>query len=176
MGCKYVNMADTKKRDGNPAANLLYLRDQELREGIELLFYAYRDFTSDPDRILETYGYGRAHHRVIHFVGRHPDITVSALLGILRITKQSLGRVLKALVEDGFIDSVVGEQDRRNRHLRLTDTGRALENALSAPQRERVARAFREAGPEAVAGYRKVLEGLINEEGRTNTLKRIYRN
>ncbi|MEM1138586.1 MAG: MarR family transcriptional regulator [Pseudomonadota bacterium] len=166
-------MPDTKSRDAARTATLLYLRDNELREGIELLFYAYRDFTSDPDTILETYGYGRAHHRVIHFVGRHPGITVAELLAILRITKQSLGRVLKKLVEDGLIHQSIGREDRRQRQLTLTDNGLALENALSKPQRDRVARAYREAGPEAVAGYRRVLEGLINPDERREILKRI---
>lgn len=166
-------MSDTKLRDASATANLLYLRDTELREGIELLFYAYRDFTSDPDEILRAYGYGRAHHRVIHFVGRHPGITVANLLDILKITKQSLGRVLKKLIDDGFIEQKVGARDRRHRHLELTEKGQELENDLSAPQRARVARAYREAGAEAVAGYRKVLEGLIDEKEREQIVNRI---
>lgn len=168
-------MSDAKLGDPNRTTSLLYLRESSLREGIELLFYAYRDFTSDPDEVLEQIDYGRAHHRVIHFVGRHPGITVSDLLAILRITKQSLGRVLRRLIEDGYVAQTVGMEDRRQRHLELTGSGLALEKRLSDLQQARVARAFREAGPEAVAGYRKVLEGLLNPGDRDMILKRITR-
>src|SRR5918912_571596 len=118
-------------------------RDEEVRQGIELLFFAYRDFTAEPDAILARYGFGRAHHRVIHFVGRHPQMTVGELLGILRITKQSLSRVLGQLVRQGFIVQHRGPDDRRQRLLELTDSGRELERRLSAPQRTRVAAAYR---------------------------------
>src|SRR5260370_32083747 len=91
--CKQVNMADVKS-----GANLLFLREEELRQGIELLYYAYRDFTAEPDAMLARYGFGRAHHRVIYFVGRHPQMSVTDLLGILRITKQTLTPVLAHLV------------------------------------------------------------------------------
>ena len=158
----YVNMADAK----SGAANPLFLREEELREGIELLFYAYRDFTSDPDAILREYGFGRAHHRVVHFVGRNSGITVAQLLVILRITKQSLSRVLGQLVEGDFIRQQRDATDRRRRLLMLTDRGVELERQLSKPQRQRVARAYREAGAVAVAGYRRVLLGLINEAER----------
>jgi len=163
-------MTDIKFSDRDSNANPLYLRENELRAGIELLFFAYRDFTSDPDEILKTYEFGRAHHRVVHFVGRNPGITVAGLLKILRITKQSLSRVLKQLVEEGYVEQKVGAEDRRQRLLWLTDKGKDLERRLSAPQQERVARAFRMAGPEAVAGYRKVLSYLINEEDRAEIL------
>ena len=153
---------------GNP---LLYLRDEELRQGIELLFYAYRDFTADPDEILGEIGFGRAHHRVIHFVGRNPGMTVSDLLAILKITKQSLSRVLKQLVEDDYIIQRTGTRDRRQRLLSLTEKGAALEKRLSETQRARVARAYREAGPDAVAGFRAVLVGLINPEDRARILQ-----
>ncbi len=166
-------MSDIKYSDRPTGSGLLFLREEELREGIELLFFAYRDFISDPDEILKGYGFGRAHHRVIHFVGRHPGINVAALLRILRITKQSLGRVLKQLIEQGFVEQRTGTQDRRQRLLTLTEKGAELERRLSAPQRERTAKAFREAGPEAVAGYRKVLEGLINEDERQAILAKI---
>lgn len=166
-------MSDIKFTDRRPGSNLLFLRDEELREGIELLFYAYRDFISDPDDILKTYGFGRAHHRVIHFVGRNPNINVAELLSILRITKQSLGRVLKQLVEEDIVNQRVSLQDRRQRLLTLTEKGMELEQALSAPQRQRVVKAYREAGPEAVAGYRKVLEGFINEDERRAILDKI---
>ncbi|MBX9634190.1 MAG: MarR family transcriptional regulator, partial [Magnetospirillum sp.] len=103
--------------------NPLFLREEELRQGIELLFYAYRDFTAEPDAILAEYGFGRAHHRVIYFVGRNPGMTVSELLDILRITKQSLSRVLGQLVEEGFITQRPGLRDRRQRLLELTEKG-----------------------------------------------------
>jgi DNA-binding MarR family transcriptional regulator len=147
--------------DIKSAANPLFLREEELRQGIELLFYAYRDFTSGPDAILASYGFGRAHHRVIYFVGRHPEMTVTELLGILKITKQSLSRVLSQLIEQGFIIQRAGERDRRQRLLGLTEKGIELERQLSENQRARVARAYREAGAQAVEGFRKVMLGII---------------
>jgi DNA-binding MarR family transcriptional regulator len=134
--------------------------DEVVRLGMELLFYAYRDFTAEPDA---TYGFGRAHHRVIYFVGRNPRITVTDLLAILRITKQSLSRVLGQLVREGFIVQHPGPRDRRQRLLELTDKGVALERMLSEPQRRRIAAAYRDAGPEAVAAFRKVMVGIMNE-------------
>ena len=146
--------------------NPLFLRDEELIQGIELLFYAYRDFTGDPDAVLEEYGFGRAHHRVIHFVSRNPGMSVAELLEILRITKQSLSRVLGQLVERGFILQEKGTRDRRQRLLYLTETGIGLAESLAEPQKRRVARAYREAGAQAVEGYRKVLMGLIGDGDR----------
>jgi DNA-binding MarR family transcriptional regulator len=154
-------MADLKS-----GANPLFLREEELRQGMELLFFAYRDFTAEPDRILARYNFGRAHHRVIYFVGRHPGITVSELLDILGITKQSLSRVLGQLVRDGFIDQRSDRRDRRRRLLELTDRGYDLERQLSEDQRRRMARAFRNAGAESVAGFRTVLRNLIDEQDR----------
>ena len=147
--------------DIKSSATPAYLRERELRQGIELLFFAYRDFTAGPDHMLERYGFGRAHHRVIYFVGRHPHINVTELLGILRITKQSLNRVLSQLVRQGFIRQTPGSHDRRQRLLELTDEGVALERDLSENQRGFIARAYREAGPEAVEGFRKVMIDLI---------------
>src|SRR5215467_15481084 len=109
--------------------------EDEVRQGIELLFFAYRDFTAEPDAILARYDFGRAHHRVVHFVGRHPRMTVGELLGILRITKQSLNRVLGQLVRQGFVLQRPGARDRRQRLLELTLKGRELERQLSATQR-----------------------------------------
>jgi len=149
-------MADIKLITDAP-----FLSDEEVREGIELLFFAYRDFTAEPDAILEHYAFGRAHHRVVHFVGRRPQITVGDLLAILRITKQSLNRVLGQLVRQGFIVQHRGAQDRRQRLLELTEKGRELERQLSAPQRARVAAAYRKAGAGAVEGFRKVLLNII---------------
>jgi DNA-binding MarR family transcriptional regulator len=164
-------MTDIKSSPANP----LFLREEELRQGIELLFYAYRDFTSDPDSILARYDFGRAHHRVLHFVGRNPGISVAELLGILRITKQSLSRVLGKLIEQGFVKQQQGNRDRRQRLLFLTEQGAGLEKQLSAVQQARVARAYRQAGAEAVAGYRKVLQGLIDESVRDQVLASINR-
>ena len=154
-------MADIKS-----SANPLFLREDELRRGIELLFYAYRDFTGEADAILAALGLGRAHHRVLYFVGRNPGITVNQLLGILKITKQSLGRVLNALVRQGYVARATGPRDRRQRLLTLTGKGQELEVRLTANQRARIARAFREAGAEAVAGYQRVLLGIVNADER----------
>jgi DNA-binding MarR family transcriptional regulator len=160
-------MPDTKS-----FANPLFLREDELRQGIEMLFYAYRDFTAEPDAILARIGFGRAHHRVIHFVGRQPGMTVSELLDILKITKQSLSRVLTQLVQQGYITQRPGTRDRRQRLLELTPKGIELERQLSEGQRALVARAYRAAGAEAVDGFRKVLLGLINETDRQKFLRR----
>lgn len=154
-------MADVK-----PLANPLFLREEELRQGIEMLFYAYRDFTAEADAMLAQYGFGRAHHRVIYFVGRNPGMTVSALLAILKITKQSLSRVLSQLVKKGLITQRPGPRDRRQRLLELTPAGAELERRLTEAQRALVARAYRAAGAEAVDGFRKVLLGLINDADR----------
>jgi len=146
--------------------NPLFLREEELRQAMELLFFAYRDFTGEPDQILADYGFGRAHHRVIYFVGRHPAITVSELLAILRITKQSLSRVLGQLVREGFVVQRPGVRDRRQRLLELTEKGWELERRLSERQRSRIARAYRKAGVEAVEGFRQVLMGMIDAPDR----------
>jgi len=143
---------------------LLFLTDDQLRQGIELMFFAYRGFTADPDRILENMEYGRAHHRAIHFIHRKRGLTVNELLNILGVTKQSLNRVLRQLIEDGLVENRVGLQDRRQRNLFLTETGEALERQLSDAQRQRMRRAYAKAGPEAVAGFRRVLEQMIDPE------------
>jgi DNA-binding MarR family transcriptional regulator len=152
--------------DLRPGLQHLYLRDEDLRLGIELLFYAYRDFTAEPDRMLEEIGFGRAHHRAIYFVGRYPGINVGELLAILRITKQSLSRVLGELVRKGYILQRQGATDRRQRRLELTEQGAALERKLSENQRRRIAAAYRAAGPAAVEGFRQVMLGLIDERDR----------
>ena len=159
--------------DINAPANPPFLREDELRQGIELLFFAYRDFTAEPDAILARYGFGRAHHRVVHFVGRHPQMTVSELLGILRITKQSLSRVLGQLVRQGFILQRPGSHDRRQRLLELTPQGRQLERQLSEPQRARIANAYRQVGAQAVEGFRNVLLGIIAGEEDRHRFARI---
>jgi DNA-binding MarR family transcriptional regulator len=152
--------------DSHSGESLLFLTDEQLRQGIEAVFFAYRGFTADPDRILATMAYGRAHHRAIHFINRAPGTTVTNLLAILGVTKQSLNRVLRTLIEDGLVESRVGSSDRRERNLYLTEAGIALENRLSDAQRTRMRAAYREAGPEAVAGFRKVLEAMMDPEMR----------
>ncbi|ACI99288.1 MULTISPECIES: MarR family winged helix-turn-helix transcriptional regulator [Rhodospirillales] len=154
-------MADIKT-----GANPLFLREEELRQGIELLFYAYRDFTAEPDAMLEKIGLGRAHHRVVYFVGRYPQITITELLSILRITKQSLSRVLNDLIGQEYIEQRTGTRDRRQRLLTLTAKGEALERELSDAQRARIARAYRAAGAEAVEGFRTVMLGIMDEDDR----------
>lgn len=144
--------------------SLLFLTDEQLRQGIEAMFFAYRGFTADPDRILVDLDYGRAHHRAVHFINRAPGTKVSNLLNILGVTKQSLNRVLRKLILDGLVQSRVGHNDKRERHLYLTDDGRALEQQLSDAQRARMRAAYRDAGPDAVAGFRKVLEAMMDPE------------
>lgn len=146
--------------------NLRYLTDEHLRKGIEAMFFAYRGFTSDPDRILSDQGYGRAHHRAMHFINRSPGITVNNLLHTLGVTKQSLNRVLRTLIADGLVESRVGRHDRRERNLCLTERGAALEADLSLVQRARMRSAYKRAGPEAVAGFRTVLEAMMDPDTR----------
>lgn len=149
--------------------SLLFLTDEQLRKGIEAMFFAYRAFTADPDRILENYEYGRAHHRAIHFINRQPGLTVNTLLSVLGVTKQSLNRVLRTLIEDGLVEARVGRADKRERHLFLTETGARLERDLSEAQRTRMRAAYRTAGPAAVAGFRQVLEAMMDPD-----LRRFY--
>jgi DNA-binding MarR family transcriptional regulator len=144
--------------------NLLFLTDEQLRKGIEAMFFAYRGFTADPDRILSEMAYGRAHHRALHFINRSPGLTVNALLTVLGVTKQSLNRVLRTLIEDGLVESRVGRKDRRERQLYLTASGAELERQLSEAQRARMRSAYRRAGPQAVAGFRQVLEAMMDDQ------------
>ena len=159
-------MADPDRAGPQSGETLLFLTDEQLRHGIEAMFFAYRGFTADPDRILSERGYGRAHHRALHFINASPGTTVNNLLSILGVTKQSLNRVLRTLVEDGLVESRVGQADKRERHLHLTERGAELERALSDAQRARVRAAYRQAGPEAVAGFRAVLEAMMDPEMR----------
>ncbi|MCZ4281872.1 MarR family transcriptional regulator [Kiloniella laminariae] len=152
--------------DIKSGTNPLFLRTDEIMQAIELLFFAYRDFTGEPDELLAEYSFGRAHHRVIHFVGRHPGITVSELLLILRITKQSLSRVLGQLIREGFIRQTPGPVDRRQRLLKLTTKGQELDDKLFDVQRQRIVRAYKESGAEAVAGFRSVLLNMMEENDR----------
>jgi DNA-binding MarR family transcriptional regulator len=162
-------MAESKAAAGaaNPAgANLLFLREAEIRAAQDLLFFAYRDFTNAADVVLEELGLGRAHHRVLHYVGRNAGMSVGELLVILRITKQSLARVLGALVDEGYVAQVQGRTDRRQRLLALTPKGEELERRLFERQRERLVHAYREAGASAVDGFRRVMRGIMDEEAR----------
>ena len=156
--CIYVNMADL-----NSDESFAY-SDEALREAIEMLFFSYRDFTSGPDKILKEFGFGRAHHRAIYFVGRHPGRAVSELLDILKITKQSLNRVLSRLIREGFIEQTQGITDRRQRLLSLTEKGKMLEERLTENQRRRIARSYGNAGVESVDGFRKILLGIMSSD------------
>jgi DNA-binding MarR family transcriptional regulator len=149
--------AATRKR-ASPEAKLL--------EFAELLFFAYRDFTRDPDAILKDFGFGRAHHRVLHFVNRHSGLRVADLLDILTITKQSLSRVLKQLIDQGYIVQQAGSSDRRERLLFPTERGRALAERLAAPQLVRLSEALKAAGPGSEAVLRRFLEAMVNAEER----------
>jgi DNA-binding MarR family transcriptional regulator len=146
--------------------------DPQLITFVELLFFAYRDFTREADTILIEFGLGRAHHRVLHFVNRHPGLRVADLLDILKITKQSLSRVLGQLVRQGLVQQRPGP-DRRQRLLDLTPQGAELERRLTEDQRALIARAYRAAGAEAVEGYRKVLFGMINEADRPKVARSV---
>ena len=151
---------------GAAGSNLLFLREEQMRLAQDMLFFAYRDFTGAADVILDELGLGRAHHRVLHFIGRSPGMTVGDLLAILRITKQSLARVLTALVEQGYVAQLPGRSDRRQRLLSLTNAGQALEHRLFERQRERLAVAYREAGGPAVEGFRRVMRGVMDAAAR----------
>lgn len=142
---------------------------------IELLFFAYRDFISDPDQILGDYGFGRAHHRAVHFVNRRPGLTVAELLDVLKITKQSLARVLKQLIDTGHIVQVQGPRDRRQRELYPTAKGRALALALAAPQSRRIARALTEAAPGERATVKRFLLGMLDPASRAQAGNAVHR-
>ncbi len=146
------------------SASPLFLRESEVRRGIELLYFGYGNLTRSVDQGLAAQGLGRAHHRVLYFVARQPDLTVSELLGLLAITKQSLGRVLTDLTERALVDMRPGERDRRQRLLRLTPAGQVLEAALFDTVRTRLSAAYASAGQNAVGGFWAVLEGLIPDD------------
>ena len=142
---------------------------------IELLFFAYRDFISDPDEVLATFGFGRAHHRVLHFVTRSPGLKVAELLDILNITKQSLGRVLKQLVDQGYVLQKEGANDRRQRLLYVTPKGETLAMKLAGLQTARIARALAELGPNAHEAACRLLTAMINGDNRDAVLRFIAR-
>jgi DNA-binding MarR family transcriptional regulator len=153
---------------GTPAHELYF-------DLIELLFFAYRDFVSDPDEVLDKLGFGRAHHRVLHFVNRNPGIKVAELLEVLKITKQSLGRVLKQLIDEGYIVQKEGANDRRQRLLYVSAAGEALALKLAGLQTARIARVIAELGPDAREAARRFLAGMIDGEDREHVLRLIAR-
>lgn len=142
---------------------------------IELLFFAYRDFVGDPDEVLLKLGFGRAHHRVLHFVNRNPGIKVADLLEILNITKQSLGRVLKQLIDQGYVSQKEGAEDRRQRLLFATAKGETLALKLATLQTQRISRAFGELGPNAHEAARRFLTSMIDVDNRDGVLRLIAR-
>ena len=135
----------------------------EIRKAIELFFFAYRDFTGEADAILAEYGFGRAHHRAIYFIGRSPGIAVHQLLAILKITKQSLGRVLNQLIDEGYVRQDIDKKDRRRRLLTLTKSGAILENLLTERQSQRIKNAYALAGKDAHKGFVQVLEQIVDD-------------
>ena len=173
----YVNMADlnytppTRPAAADPAERAA----DPTWDIIELLFFAYRDFVSDPDDALAKFAFGRAHHRVLHFVNRNPGMKVADLLDILKITKQSLGRVLKQLLDQGYIVQKEGANDRRQRLLYATPKGEALAMKLAGLQTERIARALAGLGPHAHDAARAFLAAMVDDEGRDGVLRSIAR-
>jgi DNA-binding MarR family transcriptional regulator len=150
-------------------------RDSSLRwDIIELLFFAYRDFVGDADHELEAFGFGRAHHRVMHFVYRYPGLKVADLLDVLRITKQSLGRVLKQLLDEGYIVQKTGNNDRRQRLLYATPKGEALVNRLATLQTTRIDRALEEIGPANAETVRRFLRAMIDRDDPDKVLETIF--
>ena len=156
---KRVNMAASA-----PSAPALFLREPELRRGMELLYFGHGHLTRSVDRKLAAQGLGRAHHRALYFIARKPDLTVSELLSLLAITKQSLGRVLNELSERHLVETRPGERDRRQRLLRLTPEGAKMESDLFESIRVKMSAAYARAGQQAVAGYWAVLEGMIPDD------------
>jgi len=177
---KYVNMADIifshtgAHADASPDVPGPVEREP-IWDLIELLFFAYRDFVSDPDHVLEKFGFGRAHHRVLHFVNRNPGMKVADLLETLRITKQSLGRVLKQLVDEGYVVQKEGPDDRRHRLLFVTPKGEQLAMKLAGLQTERITRALAGLGPNAHEAARAFLAAMVDEENREGVLRFIAR-
>jgi len=170
-----INLTALKKRDSHSDAPGDAPGAEPMWDLIELLFFAYRDFVGDPDDVLAKLGFGRAHHRVLHFVNRNPGMKVADLLDILRITKQSLGRVLKQLVDEGYVVQKEGERDRRQRLLFVTDKGEALAMKLARLQTARITRALDEVGADGHEAARKFLAAIIDVDNRTGVLSVISR-
>jgi len=150
-------------------------KNSDFNDAIELMFFAYRDFIADPDVILEAHGFGRAHHRVLHFVAGNPGISIADLLDILRVTKQSLARVLRDLIDADYIEQRIGAHDRRKRLLYLTAKGSALHGKLIAPQEKRFNQVLGAIGPQAFEQWKKTMRLVINSEDRENVDKLIER-
>jgi DNA-binding MarR family transcriptional regulator len=163
--------SDSRPADSRASAS----REGTLRwDIIELLFFAYRDFVGDADHELEVFGFGRAHHRVMHFVYRYPGLKVADLLDVLRITKQSLGRVLKQLLDEGYIVQKTGNNDRRQRLLYATPKGEALVNKLATLQTKRIDRALEEIGPAGADTVRRFLRAMIDRDDPDKVLETIF--
>jgi DNA-binding MarR family transcriptional regulator len=177
---KYVNMADVTvtvppDRPAPASATPAPSGPEPLWDVIELLFFAYRDFVGDPDDVLAKLGFGRAHHRVLHFVNRNPGMKVAELLDILKITKQSLGRVLKQLIDQGYVLQKEGANDRRQRLLSVTAKGETLAMKLAGLQTERIARALADYGPGGHEAARKFLAAMIDAQDRDGVLRLVAR-
>jgi len=167
-------MAGPTRIGGRATAPAITARDEApLYELIELLFFAYRDFVGDADRLLEAFGFGRAHHRVLHFVSRHPGLTIAALLDILKITKQSLNRVLKELIAKNFIEARAGAIDRRHRQLYASEAGEKLARDLAKLQTRRFTAALEEVGPGAKTMASTFLQAMIDAPERERVMALI---
>ena len=160
-------------RPSAPAADPASPAREPYFDLIELLFFAYRDFVGDPDEVLAKLGFGRAHHRVLHFVSRRPGLTIAELLEILKITKQSLIRVLKQLIDEGYVEQKEGASDRRQRLLYVSAAGEALALKLAALQTARIARVLAELGPGAREAAKRFLAGMIDAQDRDHVLRLI---
>jgi DNA-binding MarR family transcriptional regulator len=171
---KYVNMADLNLRISDRGSRPdPTIREEPIWNVIELLFFAYRDFISDPDDVLAKLGFGRAHHRVLHFVNRNPGMKVAELLDVLKITKQSLARVLRQLIREGYILQREGANDRRQRLLYVTQKGEALAMKLAGLQTKRITRALAELGPTGHETAGRFLTAMLNSEHRESVLRFI---
>ena len=167
-----INVTTIRNSSGSESEHAAPL-GEPIWDLIELLFFAYRDFVSDPDEVLRNFGFGRAHHRVLHFVNRHPGMKVAELLDVLKITKQSLGRVLKQLVDQGYVVQKEGENDRRQRLLYVTPKGKALAMRLAGMQTARIARALAELRPGAPEAARRFLVAMIDADDRDSVQRLI---
>ena len=156
--------------DLNNLISPFFLKDKEIRKVIELIFFSYRDFTSGPDKILEKLNFGRAHHRVVYFVGKKNNITIKELLGVLQITKQSLSRVLNQLVKEKFINLSTGI-DKRTKKLSLTEKGESLERELSIIQINKIKTAFGSFDEDDINGFKKILYEMINVKNKNKFIK-----
>src|SRR5438105_3043798 len=182
LNSRYVNMPDVNfsNHASGPDSRAADTRAPAARDGdlrwdlIELLFFAYRDFVGDADHELEAFGFGRAHHRVLHFVHRYPGLKVADLLDVLRITKQSLGRVLKQLLDEGYIVQKTGNNDRRQRLLYATPKGEALVGKLAGMQTDRINRAIAEIGPAGTETVRQFLRAMIDRDDPDKVLETIF--